>query len=369
MQKSLVTHFRLTAVLALAGVLFCCGPAGAAEVLLLHSGAGPTPWNQRLASGFIEGLGSAASVRQAFLSAEGTDEDAFDAAYDRLAGTLAGAAPDVVVAEGAAAFAFARKFANLFPDAPVIYCAMARPDPADLSECGNCTGVAMTSAVRRSVALIFAMRPETRLLVAIADRTQESARLMDRVNEAMRLFDDRAQVLFPGFEPGDDNGLDLKTLGDTLASVPSTGVVLFLGFSEDRDGNPVTDEAVAALIRERAAAPVYLLGDEVFGSGAVGGWMTSAKAVGADAARVVRRALDGEDVRELLPPPTRPVLRFDGTALARFGLRAPDKAEVVNPPAGTVEERPVVPVTGLIWVVGLAAAVVLIALLRRRYRP
>ncbi|MGE4422440.1 MAG: ABC transporter substrate-binding protein [Pseudodesulfovibrio sp.] len=368
MLKERVTHFRLLSVFALAWVLFLCGPALAAEVLLLHSGSGPTPWNQRLASGLIEGLGSAASVRQAFLKANGTDEDAYDDVYRRLSEALAGDAPGAVVAEGPVAFAFARKYLNLFPDAPLIFCAMARPDPGELAECGNCTGLSTTSAVRENVDLIFAMRPDTRLVVAITDRTPGSDRLMERVNQAMRPYLDRAQIMFPGFEAGDDRGLDLHGLGDTLASVPSTGAVLFLGFSEDRDGNPVSDEELATLIRERAASPVYMVSDAVFGSGAVGGWMIPAKNVGADAARVALRVLGGEDVREMLPRPTKPVLRFDGTALARYGLKAPDKAELINPPAGKVEERPILPVTGLAWAVGLAAAIALIVCLRRRYR-
>jgi ABC-type uncharacterized transport system substrate-binding protein len=363
-----LTRFRLLPVLALIWALALCGPARAAEVLLLHSGPGPTPWNQRLASGLIEGLGSAASVRQAFLKADGTDEDAYYEVYRKLSEDLAGDAPEAVVAEGAVAFAFARKYADLFPNAPLIFCAMPRPDPEALSESRNCTGLSMVRPVRENVDLIFAMRPKTRLVVAIVDRTPGSARLMDRVNQAMRPYLDRAQIMFPGFEAGDDQGLDLKTLGDTLASVPSSGAVLFLGFSEDRDGNPVSDEELAALIRERAAAPVYLAGDAVFGSGAVGGWMISAKGVGADAARVTLKVLRGENANEMLPRPTRAELRFDGTALARFGLKAPDNAEVVNPPAGKVEERPVLPVTGLAWAFGLAASVALAVLLRRRYR-
>ena len=106
-----------------------CGPALSAEVLLIHSGPGPTPWNQRLASGLIEGLGSAASVRQAFLKADGADEDAYYDVYRQLSAALAGDAPEAVVAQGDVAFAFARKYADLFPHSPLIFCAMAGPRP------------------------------------------------------------------------------------------------------------------------------------------------------------------------------------------------------------------------------------------------
>jgi len=363
-----LTQFRLLPAFALIWALALCGPALAAQVLLLHSGPVPTPWNQRLASGLIEGLGKTASVRQAFLKADGADEDAYYDIYRRLSEDLAGDKPEAVVAQGTVAFAFARKYADLFPDAPLIYCAMPRPALETLSQCGNCTGLSMAPPIRENVDLIFAMRPGTRLVVAIADRTPASARLMDRVNQAMGPYLDRAQIMFPGFETGDDQGLDLPTLGDTLASVPSKGAVLLLSFSEDRDGNPIADEELAALIRERAASPIYLIGDAVFGTGAVGGWMITARKMGVDTASVVLNILDGENANEMLPRATRPVQRFDGTALARFGLKAPAEAEVVNPPAGKVEERPILPVTGLVWAVGLAGAAALAVFLRRRYK-
>ncbi|WFS62273.1 hypothetical protein LF599_16665 [Pseudodesulfovibrio thermohalotolerans] len=368
MKNKRITRFRFSAVLCLTWLLWTCAPALARDVLLLHSDPAPTPWNQRLASGLIEGLGSRAGVQQAFLPSDSTDEDAFDAAYDRMSEAMAGKTPDAVVTEGDIAFAFARKFRDLFPNAPLIFCAMDRPNPRELSECGNCTGIPMTCSVRENVNLIFAMRPETRLLVAIVDGAPESARIRKAVNRAMEPYLDRAQIMFPGFEAGDDGELNLAELGDTLASVPSSGAVLFLRFTEDRDGNPVSNENIAALIRARAASPIFLVNDAAFGSGAVGGLMIPAKNVGENAARVALKVLDGVDVREMLPVSTEPVMRFDGTALARFGLHAPDGAEVVNPPAGKVEERSVLPVTGLAWALGLAALVVLAMLVHRRPR-
>ena len=362
--------FRLPLLLALAW-LFCAPVAAvSAEVVLLHSESGPTRWNQRLGEGLTRELGDAAAVRQVFLKADGTDEDAYDEVYRKLAEALAGDAPEVVVADGPVAFAFARKYGGLlFGQAPTIFCGMARPDPQEMAECGACTGIPEGYAVKGSVDLIFAMRPDTRLVVAVADGGPETVPFMDAVNLAMKSHFDRAQVMFPGFEPGDERRLSLKELGDTLASVPSTGAVLFLGFGEDRDGNPVSDEELAALIRERAAAPVYLLSDGLLGSGAVGGLLVTARDVGADAARLAKRVLGGESVSEMLPQATRPKLHFDGTALARYGMKAPEGAEVINPPVGRVEERSVLPVTGLAWAMGLAFAVALLMLLRRRYRP
>lgn len=368
MKKERVTRFRFTALLCLACLFRLCAPALAADVLLIHSGPIPTPWNQRLASGLIEGLGSRAGVQQAFLPSDSADEDAFDEVYGKLSEAMAERTPDAVVTEGDIAFAFARKYRDLFPNAPLIFCAMDRPNPRELSECGNCTGIPTTCSVRENVNLIFTMRPDTRLLVAIVDNAPDSAPIREAVNRAMEPYLDRAQIMFPGFEAGDEHELNLEELGDTLASVPPSGAVLFLRFAAERNGAPVSNEQISDLIRARAASPIFLVNDAAFGSGAVGGLMVPAKDVGESAARVAMKVLNGEDVREMLPVSTEPVMRFDGTALARFGLHAPDGAEVVNPPAGKVEERSVLPVTGLAWTLGVAGIVGLAMLIRRRPR-
>jgi hypothetical protein len=244
---------------------------------------------------------------------------------------------------------------------------MGRPDTRVLTQSGNCTGIPVEFDLQASVDLIFSMCPGTNLVVAIADGSQSTAPLMEKVRLAMQQYTDRAQIMFPGFEPGDDNGLDKKTLAETLSSVPSSGVVLFLNFAEDREGAPVTDEELSALFQSHGASPIFVVRDAWPDSGVLGGWMISGQTIGRSVARLVTRISRGEAVQEMLPEPTRPELRFDGTALAKFGLKAPAGAETTNQPARHVAEDSALPVSGLAWALGLT---ILVALLYgvRRYR-
>lgn len=361
-------RFRLSALLPLLCLL--CAPALAApvQVALLHSERAATPWADEVAAGLAEGLGADAEVRRIFVRPETEDEDAYDDMFEALSGELAGYSAQYVVADGEIAFAFARKYGPLlFPSAPVIACALPQADAGDLARCSNCAAIPLGYDVPASVDLIFAMRPETKLVVAVADSAEETRPLRDAADQAMRRYADRAQVLFPGFEPGNDNGLDLDRLGQTLASVPSDGVVLLLEYSEEPDETPVSDDRLEAVFRERIVSPVFVMRDAWPHSGVVGGWVVTGMDAGRDAAGLVRRALGGEPVQEMLPRPTPPQLRFDGTALARFGLKVPDQAAVVNAPQA-VDESPALPVTGLAWGFGLVAVIGLFFYLRR-YRP
>lgn len=361
-------RLRLLTPLLLLCLLSAPSVARSAQVALLHSERAASPWTEGVAQGLAEGLGAKAEVRQLFVRPETEDEDAYDDMFEKLAGELAGYSAQYVVADGEIGFAFARKYGPLlFPGAPVIACSLPEADAGELGRCSNCAAIPLGYDVPGSVDLIFDMRPGTRLVVVVADGSEETRPLRDMADRAMRKYADRAQVLFPGFEPGNDRGLDLDLLGETLASVPSDGVVLFLDFSEERDETPVSDGQLEALFREKIASPVFVMRDAWPGSGVVGGLMVSGVAAGRDASGLVLRALDGEPVQEMLPRPTAPSLRFDGTALARFGLKGPEQAIVVNAPRAA-EESPALPVTGLAWGFGLAAVVGLFFFLRR-YRP
>ncbi|WP_316896437.1 hypothetical protein [Pseudodesulfovibrio indicus] len=361
-------HFRLLAILPLLCLLCAPALAAPAQVALLHSDRSSTPWTDAVAAGLAEGLGADGEVRRVFVRPESESEDAYDDMFEALSAELAGYSAQYVVADGEIAFAFARKYGPLlFPNAPVVACSLPEADAGDMALCTDCAAIPMGYDIPASVDLIFAMRPATRLVVAVADNAEESRPLMDAANKAMGKYADRAQVLFPGFEPGNDRKLDLDLLGETLASVPSDGVVLVLDYSEEPDETPVSDGQLEALFREKIASPVFVMRDAWPDSGVVGGLMISGVDAGRDAAGLVRRALGGEPIREMLPRPTAPSLRFDGTALARFGLQVPEQAGVVNTPQA-VEESPALPVTGLAWGFGLAAVVGLFVYLRR-YRP
>lgn len=337
------------------------------EVILLHSESSPTEWTKSFASGLEEGLESIAEVHQEFLGQEDMDEDDFDTVFHQL--LQAHRRPLAVVTDGRIAFAFARKYGQeLFPDAPVIFCSIPRPAPYILSSCKNCTGLPVEYSIQAVVDLIFNLRPETQTVVGIADGTTQGKARMEAVTKAMCPYMDRAQLIFPGHETGDEAGLDLDGLSTVLSSIPSRGVTLFLGFSEDREGEPVLDESMAATLKTRISSPTFVLDDAFMGTGIVGGLMISGKTVGLDAARLVDRILHGANVQEMLPQPVHSELILDGKALARFGISAPDKATIVNPPEVVAEAENAIPANAAGWGVGIILCVGLFFLFRR-YKP
>jgi hypothetical protein len=324
----------IQAVAILLSLIFVC-PVHAAEVVLLHSENRSTPWTEALADGLASGLGKNLLIKQEYLGGESVNEDHFDAEFERLASVYAATAPVAVVTSGKAAFAFMRKYReDLFFGAPILFCSMPRPGPRELGQCGDCTGVPLELDVRAAVDLIFSLRPDTRMVVGIMDTTPASQILRQKTETAMKPYMDRAQLLFPGHEPGDDAGLDMDSLASVASSIPSTAAVLFLGFNEDRTGKPVDAEQVVRLFAERGAGPVVVLVDTWIGRGVLGGLVAPGESHGRAGALLGWRRLSGESLQETRPAPTRPQLVADATVLARFGIDADmnqlSKARLVN---------------------------------------
>ncbi|MDC0335272.1 hypothetical protein OAN24_00035 [Pseudodesulfovibrio sp.] len=349
-------------------------PALATEVVVLHSTPKATNWTDQLALGFSAQLGDAAQISQVYLGSPTDDDDYYDARFNELAAVWGEHSPAAVITDGELAFAFMRKYReDLFVEAPVIYCGMVRPEPEQLRQCGDCTGVPLRHGLEETIHLIFALRPETTTLVGIMDGSQESIGVRVGAEMMMESSMDRAQILFPGHEKGDNEGLSVELVKTVASSVPRSGAVLFLGFAADNAGNPVDTAEIIRLIARRSVAPVFVLSDEFLPtdtpSGVLGGVVVQGQAQGREVARLFQRIQSGEPVREMLTESIPPQPVVDLTVLARFGL-----AEKALPAGTTPINTPMKPAgteglssTGVVWIVaGLSVLLVLFLIFRRR---
>lgn len=342
-------------------------PVLAGDVVLLHSAAQPDGWTQGVARGLCPTGSADCRVTELFLGPASRGDDFFEDLYERFCPDWCGVSPLAVVADGESAFAFVRKFReDLFGVAPVVYLGMPRPEERLISQCGACSGVPLTLDVRATVDLLFRLRPETGTVVGIMDGSPASVRLKARVEAAMEAYQDRAQVVFPGHEPGDGGGLDMADLATVASSVPRSGAVLYLGFMQDKTGGEVDEAQGVRLLAERSAAPVYVLTDRWLGTGVLGGVLACAEDQGRGAARLVTRLANDS----LQPPPVSESARvvIDLTVLARFGVPAdllPADALKVNPPPYPDGTFGIVPTGVGVLFAGLA---VLVWLLFRRLR-
>lgn len=339
-------------------------------VVLLHGEKTPSTWTETVRTGLADSLAGVAEVRETFLGGRALNEESAERIAGSLAETYADVAPLAVVTAGELPFAFMRKYRDrLFKTAPIVYCDMLPPSPDMLRQSGDSTGIPLDLAIDGTVDLIFSMRPATKLVVAITDDTETGRALLAQTQRAMVPYEEQAELMIPGMEPGDDDGLTLSELGSVLSSIPGDGVVLFLGFRENRLGINVSDEQIVKLFETRIVSPVFVLDDRWLGTGVVGGVLVRGEELGKDVGELVLRIRDREPIREMLPMPTPAVPFFDATALARFNLPTPEGAQIINAPE-LPEKEEGADSAPILWLSGLVLAAILFLVIRRAdYKP
>ncbi|BDQ34240.1 hypothetical protein [Pseudodesulfovibrio portus] len=353
---------RLLLLLALLGLP---SPALSAGILLLHGLDSPTPWTDAVAAGAAGEAGSGASLNHAYLGGPSVDEDTIDAVAQRLKETLNPAAR-VVIATDETAGAFAGKYREeLFPGAAVVLTGPGQIDPGGPALCGNCVALPLEADLDGTLDLIFDLRPETRLVIGISDSSPRGLAARAALERAMKRREEKTALIFPGHEPGDDEGLDIDRLGQVLGGMPGRSVAVLLWYGEDNKGLPVSDRQLADLFRAHINSPIFVLTDAVLGSGVVGGMLATGRDTGRYAMRTAKRILAGEPAREMLPEPVPATVVLDGLALARFGMTPMEGATVVNAPGTPGGSDEIATGFAPTAAAGLLAFAVLFFLLRR----
>lgn len=360
-------------IVAVCCFLLCGSNASAGTILLLHSTDSRPDWIAGVAEGLVDTLSSNVNIHAIPVGDARDGVEHFESVFQDISPKYGEQPLDGLIADGPVAYAFLRKYREeLAPQVPVVYCSMPAPDPQRLMSCASCSGVPMDLGVAETMDLIFALRPETSIVVGIIDGAEESQRLRRQAEAAMAPYMDRASLIFPGYEPGDDNGLDMDTLRDVAASVPLSGAILFLQFDPEALLSTPPQRNVVKMLAERSDAPVFAIRQQAIGSGALGGVVPVAEDQGRQAGLVMQRILEGEDAATMLVEAVEPVPVIDQTVAARFVIpsaRYPAKVAVINPVPHPVPGQNLESTTG--WLLGglLVAGVLVFLLIRRTAAP
>lgn len=295
-------------------------------VLFVHSAGEPSQWTESITAGLTTEFKGNVEVRQEFLGHAGRDEDSLHAVFEACRDRYP-TPPAAIVSTGSLATGFLEKYReDLFPNVPAILTGRFTSRP----RMGGGVVLPLEFDAGKSLELLFSLRPDARIVVGIIDGTPTGQARKAALEHAMSRMQTKARLLFPGYEPGNDQGLDLDALEAVIAAVPADGVAILAHFTEDRYGNPVTDNDLVGLFVRRSVSPIVVLSDALLGSGVVGGVLVPGASVGREAAKLIMRIQAGERADEMLPEPVPAKVVLDGTALARFGMRVPSGATVVN---------------------------------------
>ena len=290
------------------------------RVLLISTGS-------RLAPGFImvdqqlqQVLGQIQSPRIE-MYAENLDIVRFPADHTRrifndyLSAKYEGYPPDLVILIFVGNLGVtAQVLQDIFPGTPIVVAGFSEEAFSPDQFGPRVTGFVQRIDPAATVALIERLHPRLERLVVIGGTADVDRESIDRARDAASRLSDRIAV-----EYWDNKSM--ATLRDSIQKLPPNTAVLYTRLFRDGAGQAFISSEVGRWIGQTANAPVYILTDTSFGTGAVGGSLASAEAFGKRAGELARRVITGTSPASLpFEIRTDTVPTFDWRALRRWQI-------------------------------------------------
>jgi len=219
---------------------------------------------------------------------------------------------------------------NIFPMSPVVAVGLTEEDLSSAPLGARTTGVAHRSDPGGTMELVLRLQPDIRRVVLIGGTAPVDRDLMNRTRQAVRPFSGRIE-----FVVWND-----RSIGDILkavTSLPKQTAILFTRMFQDGASRAIVSASAARSIAKASNAPVYVMADEMLGTGAVGGAAVNTESLGKRAGELAYQVLEGADPKSLpVQVLDEGVPIFDWRALKRWGIE-----ERRLPPGSEIHFRPV----------------------------
>ena len=254
---------------------------------------------------------------------------------------------------------------QLFPGTPVIVAGFTEENISRDQFGSLVIGIAQRVDPRATMELILRLQPETRRIIVIGGTAEVDRSVLNRVKEAAQSIKGRIEIDFW------DN-LTMTELRKAVTTVPRDTAILYARMFRDAAGQAFVSSEVGQWIAQWANAPVYVMTDASFGTGAVGGSLASIEAFGKRAGELARLILTGTTPASLpFEIRTDSVPTFDWRALKRWGIsedRLPPNSVVRFRPQSIWEQYRWYIIAALIVILAQSAIIADLLLHRRRRR-
>jgi signal transduction histidine kinase len=202
----------------------------------------------------------------------------------------------------------------LFPDVPVVFVAINEMEvPEAISKLGV-TGIVQRFDIRGTLGLIMRLQPDTRRIVVIGGTSDVDRATLGRIAEASQALE--------GIEFDFWTNRPAAELPGAVKSLPEGTVVLLSTVLSDVNGQTFYMSQLAQTLAPTASVPVYVLGGWVLGSGVVGGSVVDSEDLGARAAQLALRVLEGAKPENVpIEVATKGTPMVDWRALQRWGIK------------------------------------------------
>ena len=147
------------------------------------------------------------------------------------------------------------------------------------------TGVVQRYDVDGTMKFMFQLQPETRHVVVIGGTSMADQAVLARIQDVGKSMDGVDFEYWTNRPVGE--------IYEAAKTLPEGTVILLSTVQRDVTGQPVYTSQIVRLLAPSASVPVYVLGNSLIGTGALGGAVIDFEEVGATAGKMSSRVLGG----------------------------------------------------------------------------
>ncbi|MDP3096494.1 MAG: PAS domain S-box protein [Syntrophales bacterium] len=249
--------------------------------------------------------------------------------------------------------------AELFGNAPIVFCGINNYTPSLLKGRSDVTGIVEAIDIAGTIEVMLRLHPATREIFVPHDYTVTGLAARKVIEALVPRFGPKVRFRFT-------DPMTLEELLKELERLPRDSLVLPISFITDKSGRTFGITESTRLFSEHSPVPTYSTFEQRLGFGIVGGKLLSARIHGTNAARIALRVLAGEKASAI------PVVfesdsqfMFDYKVMSRFGIplsALPEGSTVINKPVSFYAAHRVVIQTALVVIVFLAVVISLLTI-------
>ena len=193
----------------------------------------------------------------------------------------------VIVTVGAAALELMLRWrAELWPGIPIVFAMVDEMDHARLKLPADVTGEIVELRLANTIAVARAVVPHLRTVVFVGDAWDRQV--------IFRNWDDEIPTAANGLNVVEIVGRTLAETRKKVAGLPDHSAIIYSATYSDGEGTFYPPATALALIAEKANRPIIVGAETFLAPGGIGGFVLVPDMIGADAARLALRILDGE---------------------------------------------------------------------------
>jgi signal transduction histidine kinase len=226
-------------------------------------------------------------------------------------------------------FMLAREMTNALPESlPSVFVVMNDSDMLKPPGGRPITGIFQRFDIDGTIKFIFRLQPETRRVIVVGGITRADQSTLSRIAESAESIEG---VKFEFW-----TNMPMTEICKAAASLPPDTVILLGTVQRDITGQSFYTSEVVQMLAPSASVPVYVLGEGLIGTGALGGDVMDSGSLGTGAGEIALRVLAGTPVDQI------PIeVRNDGTPMVDWrALQRWNIAESRLPSDCVVRYRP-----------------------------